>query len=166
LTDRNWLEKNLRWVLPLGCLGLAVVFGAAAIGVFSLIYGALRSSDPYKNALAAANADTRVVQVLGSPITDQLFITGSFNTNGPRGRAEFALPIKGPKGTATIFAQASKSVGVWNFEVLVVEIAGTRQRIDLLHEQDYSTPAPTTTPGPNQAMQRTAFPYAFTFHND
>ena len=132
------------------------MFGAVAIAVFGFIYSALRSSDPYKNSLAAANADARVVQVLGSPITDRLFITGSFNTIGLRGRAEFALPIKGPKGTATIFAQASKSVGVWNFEVLVVEITGTRERIDLLHEQDYSTPVPTATPGPNHTMQPTA----------
>jgi hypothetical protein len=134
--QRNWWDNNARWVLPFGCLGLTGIIGAAAIAVVVLIYGALRSSDPYQNALAAANADTRVVQVLGSPITDRLFVTGSFNTSGPRGRAEFTLPVRGPKGNATIYAVASKSAGYWNFEALAVEVADTRERIDLLHESD------------------------------
>jgi hypothetical protein len=127
-----------------------MIIGAAAVGILSLIYGALRSSAPYRLALAAANADERVVSVLGAPITDRLLVTGGFNTSGPSGRAEFALPVKGPKGKATIFAMASKSVGVWNLEVLVLEVAGTRERIDLLHEPDFAKPPPTVTPTPNQ----------------
>jgi hypothetical protein len=108
--QHNWWSKNAFWVVPLGCFGFVSIIGVFLITVLFVVYGALRSSDPYKQALATANADTRVVRVLGAPITDRFFTTGSFNTSGPTGRAEFALPVKGPKGNATIFVTASKSL--------------------------------------------------------
>jgi hypothetical protein len=140
-------------VVPLGCLGIIGIIGVLVIAVLFLVYGALKSSDPYKQALATANGDARVVRALGSPITDRFFTTGSFNTSGPTGRAEFALPVKGPKGNATIFVTASKSLGEWNFEALVVETTGTRERIDLLRVPS-STPALRATPAPEQARRR------------
>jgi hypothetical protein len=147
--QRNWWGKNLFWVVPLGCLGLVSIIVGVAIAILFFVYGTVKSSDPYKNALAAANADTRVVQMIGSPITDRLFATGSFNTSGPTGRADFALPVKGPKGKATIFAVAVKSLGAWHFETLVVEITDTHKRIDLLDKLGTSTPAPSAKPGPD-----------------
>ena len=150
--QRNWWGKNAFWVVPLGCLGVISIIGVFVITVLFLVYGGLKSSDPYKQALATANADARVVRALGSPITDRFFTTGSFNTSGPTGRAEFALPVKGPKGNATIFVTASKSLGKWNFEALVVEITGTHERLDLLPGPSASTPTPTATPAPEQTM--------------
>ena len=152
---RGVWERRARWLLPIGCLGIAVIVAAVGFAVASFIYSTIRSSDPIQLALAAANADQRVIGALGSPITDCLFVTGSFNTSGPSGRAEFALPVNGPRGNATIFAQASKSMGRWNLEVLILDVAKTRERIDLLHEPAVS-PTPAATATPNQAMQRTA----------
>ena len=93
------------------------------------------------------NAEARVARALSSPITDRYFATGSFNTSGPTGRAEFAMPVKGPKGNATILVAASKSLGKWNFEALVVEITTTHERIDLLRGPSSSTPASRTSLG-------------------
>lgn len=150
--ERGWWARNVFWVVPLGCLGFIGIIGAFVAAVLFLVYGALKSSDPYKQALAAANANSRVVGALGSPISDRFFTTGSFNTSGPTGQAEFALPVRGPQGNATIFVKASKSLGKWNFEALVVEITGTHERIDLLRAP--SSPAPAATPAPGQASPR------------
>ena len=145
-------------MLPIGCLGIAVTVAAVGFAAASFIYSMIRSSDPIQLALAAANADQRVVSALGSPITDRLFVTGSFNTSGPSGRAEFALPVKGPHGNATIFGQASKSMGHWNLEVLILDVSKTRERIDLLHEPAVSPTPPAAATPPNQAIQRSASP--------
>lgn len=152
--QRSWWGRNALWAVPLGCLGFISIIGAFAFAVLFLVYGALKSSDPYRQALATANADARVVRVLGSPIDDRFFTTGSFNTSGPTGQAEFALPVRGPKGNATIFVKASKSLGEWNFDALVVEITSTHERIDLLRAPSSSTPAPRAAPAPEQASPR------------
>ena len=147
--QRGWWGRNVFWVVPLGCLGVFCAIGALVICILFFVFSAVKSSDPYKNALAAANADTRVAQAIGSPITGGLFVSGSFNTSGPTGKADFAVPVKGPKGKATIFAVAAKSLGVWNFEALVVEIAETHKRIDLLDKPGAASRAPRATPEPD-----------------
>jgi hypothetical protein len=50
------------------------------------------------------------------------------------------VPISGPKGKGTIYFVASKFAGKWTFSKLMVEIAKTGQRIDLI--EDPATTAP------------------------
>jgi hypothetical protein len=82
--QRNWWSKNAFWVVPLGCIGVVSIIGVFVITILFLVYGALRSSDPYKQALATANADTRVVRVLGAPITDRFFLRQEASTRADR----------------------------------------------------------------------------------
>jgi hypothetical protein len=96
----------------------------------------MKSSDVYKGALARAKAEPAVVEALGSPIKDGMFVSGSTNVNGASGHADLAIPIYGPKGEATLYVVAEKSFGAWNYSNLVVEIKKTKERIDLLHEQE------------------------------
>jgi hypothetical protein len=48
----------------------------------------MKSSDAYKRALAKAKADPRVVNALGSPITDGFFVWGKTNVSGSSGYAD------------------------------------------------------------------------------
>ena len=43
-----------------------------------------------------------------------------------------AIPVYGPKGSATVFLEARKSSGEWMFQKLVVDIELTGAQIDLL----------------------------------
>jgi hypothetical protein len=94
----------------------------------------MKSSDAYKSALARAKADPRVVNALGSPITDGFFVSGNTNVSGSSGSADMTIPISGPKGKGTIYFVASKFMGKWTFSKMVVEIAQTGQRIDLVED--------------------------------
>ena len=98
----------------------------------SLVFGLMKSSDAYKDAVAAAKAHPSVQQTLGSPIEEGMFTTGSIKISGPSGQADLAIPIAGPSGKATVYAVATRSAGQWTFSTLVVEIKDTKQRIDLL----------------------------------
>jgi hypothetical protein len=51
--------------------------------------------------------------------------------NGASGAADLAIPVKGPKGGASIFVQASKRLGVWHFDHMIVQVDATQKRIDL-----------------------------------
>jgi hypothetical protein len=113
-----------------------VIFGT----VFGVVFGAMKSSDAYKGALARAKADPRVVSALGSPITDGLFVSGTTNVSGTSGQADMTVPISGPKGKGTIYFVASKFAGQWTFSKLMVEVANTGQRIDLIEDPSTTVP--------------------------
>lgn len=108
--------------------------------IITIVFGAMKSSDAYKTALSKAKADPRVASALGSPITDGLFVSGQTNVSGSSGHSDMTVPISGPKGKGTIYFVATKFAGEWTFSKLMVEIANTGQRIDLIEDP------PTTAP--------------------
>jgi len=120
--------------VPSGCLGMLLLLGAFIFFIVTIVFGAMKSSDAYKSALARAKADPRVVNALGSPITDGFFVSGNTNVSGSSGSADMTIPISGPKGKGTIYFVASKFMGKWTFSKMVVEIAQTGQRIDLVED--------------------------------
>lgn len=86
----------------------------------------------YKDAVAQAKANPEVIEALGSRIEEGTFLSGDTKVNGAAGSSSLAIPISGPKGKATIYVEATKSAGQWNYSQLVVEIAETKQRIKLV----------------------------------
>jgi hypothetical protein len=92
----------------------------------------MKSTEVYKEALARAKANSAVIEALGSPIKEGFLVSGNTNVNGASGEANLSIPISGPNGKSTIYLAANKSLGRWNYSGLVVEIAKTHQRIDLL----------------------------------
>ena len=133
---RNWWTRNWKWVVPTGCLTIAMFFAAFVGLILVIVFSAMKSSDVYKDAVARAKAEPAVVEALGSPIKDGMFVSGSTNVNGASGQANLAIPIFGPKGEATLYVVEEKSAGAWNYSNLVVEVKETKKRIDLLHEQE------------------------------
>ena len=94
----------------------------------------MKSSDVYKTAFARAKADPKVVEALGAPLDDGMFVSGNTNVNGASGHADLSIPISGPKGKGTIYVVGEKSAGQWTYSKLVVEIEKTKERIDLSPE--------------------------------
>jgi len=109
-----------------------------------VIFGAMKSSDVYKDSLAKAKANSAVIDALGSPIEEGMFLSGNTNVNGASGEANLAIPISGPKGKGTVYIAATKSAGQWTYGTLVTEIEKTHERIDLIRAT-----APQKLPPPN-----------------
>jgi formylmethanofuran dehydrogenase subunit D len=132
----NWWTRNWKWFVPTGCLTIIILFAAFIGLIVMIVFSTMKSTDVYSDALARAKAEPAVIEALGSPIKDGMFVSGSTNVNGASGEANFAIPIYGPKGEGTLYVVAKKSVGSWNYSNLVVEVTKTKKRIDLLHEQE------------------------------
>ena len=98
------------------------------------IFGMMKSSQVYEQALAMAKTHPAVLETIGSPVEAGMFMTGSINTSGPSGEADIAIPISGPDGKATVYVQATKSEGQWIFSVLSVRVKKSGKRIDLLEQ--------------------------------
>ncbi len=129
---RTWWGRNWFWVAPAGCLtALAGVVGFVAL-VLTLLFGAVRSSTPFRHALARAQADPIVRGSLGSPIRDGLFPSGAFRSGAGGGSARLAIPLEGSRGRGTLYVVASQAEGRWRYTTLVVRLESSGNRIDLL----------------------------------
>ena|ERR1700726_4447447 len=130
--QRNWWTRNWKWFVPTGCLTIIILFVAFIASICLIVFGAMKSTDVYKDAVARAKANPAVIEALGSPIKEGMFVSGNTNVNGASGESNLSIPISGPKGKGTIYLSAKKSLGRWGYQNLVVEIQGTGERINLL----------------------------------
>jgi hypothetical protein len=137
--EKNWFARNWKWAAPTGCLLMVLLVGAFIGTIFFFVFSMMKSNDAYQHSLEAARHNPAVVAALGQPIEEGWFVSGNYEETGPSGVANFSSPLKGPKGGATIYVEAHKSAGQWNYNTLVVELDATHQRIDL--QQAEAAPA-------------------------
>jgi hypothetical protein len=130
----GWWQRNWKWFVPTGCLGLLLLAATFVFFIIAIVFGALKSSDAYKMALAKAQADPRVMSALGSPVKAGLFVSGNTNVSGSSGHADLTVPLSGPNGNGTLYFVASKFAGEWTFSKLVVTVEKTGEKIDLAPE--------------------------------
>jgi Cytochrome oxidase complex assembly protein 1 len=122
-------------VIPVGCLGVLLLGVAFVAVIVAGVFGVLKSSDVYKEALSRAQANPAVTEALGTPVEAGFLLTGSINVSNGGGDADISIPISGPQGKATIHAVAVKESGTWVYSVLEVTVEGTGESIDLLGEE-------------------------------
>jgi hypothetical protein len=129
---KSWLDLNVGWKIPLGCLTLLFLVGMFVGLLMMVITTSFRSSDVYKQAVALASANEQVHAQIGDPIKADWLISGELKVSNDSGKANLSIPISGSRGRGTIRAVASKSGGVWRFSCLRVIVGGHRSVIDLL----------------------------------
>lgn len=130
----TWFAKNWKWFVPAGCLSVLVALGAFVAITLSLVFGSMKSSDVYRRAVETVKASPAAVAALGTPIEPGFFVSGNLSVNGPSGTASLSIPLSGPRGKGTVFAEATKRAGQWTFSLLVFEAGATKERTDLLAE--------------------------------
>lgn len=100
------------------------------------------SSEVYHMALDHAKNNQEVINILGNqiaPVSSFPGWSGSIEVVGPSGHADIAFAIKGQKGTGTVYVKATKDMGKWNIDRLVIEVDERRQRINFLASNNNRT---------------------------
>jgi hypothetical protein len=131
----SWWSRNWKWFVPVLVVAgiLLVAVPVAAIYFFAQFFlHSMKSSGGYPEALTAARANPAVVQALGTPIKDGWFPSGNIESSGSTGESDLAIPVSGPDGSGTLYVRATKSLGDWRLTMLVLQIKGSGERIDLL----------------------------------
>ena len=122
--------------MPTGCLTILALFFLFIALVVVAVFGAMKSSDTYKTAVARAKAEPRVEEAIGAPIKEGLFVSGSTKVTGDSGTSDITISIHGPRGDAKIYVVATKSEGKWEYSKLVVKVEKTGDTIDLAEESN------------------------------
>ncbi|OXG06160.1 cytochrome oxidase complex assembly protein 1 [Flavobacterium araucananum] len=131
---RSWWDRNWKWFVPTGCLSLIVIFALFIAGIFFGVTSMMKDSDAYKGAMTQVQNNKLVIEKLGNPIEDDGMTSGSINITNDSGNCDLQIPIKGPKGKATVFVVAEKR-GTWKYSQIIVYIKATKEEIDLLKKK-------------------------------
>lgn len=132
----NWWSRNWKWLVPVVVVTGMALIAAFIAAIFALVFGMMRSSEPYQTAMQRAQTNTQVSAALGQPLESGWFITGNIADSGAQGEANLAIPIHGPRGQARIFVEARQQYGQWHYDTLAVKLPGTDPPIDLRLPQD------------------------------
>jgi hypothetical protein len=107
---------------------IAVFFG----GIVSLVFGVMKSSEPYKNGLERAQNSPEVQAALGTPIEAGTVVTGKINGTNDGGSADIQFSIEGPKDEGTVVVKGSAVPGQgWQYSEMKVVVKSTGKEIDL-----------------------------------
>jgi hypothetical protein len=130
----NWWSRNWVWVMAATLAIILLAFGGVFLGVKSVMAGAMQTMEVYRRPIVAAQDSPWVQSQIGSPVSvatlDQT--RGRVNMQNGRGEADLAIPIYGPRGSATIHAEARRVGGRWEYSRMVVEVDATGEWRDLL----------------------------------
>lgn len=151
--QRGWWSRNLKWVVIFGCLTPILLMAGCTVAIFFAVSSTIRATDVYKDALARAQNDPRVVQALGSPVKAGWWLTGNVSVDNDRGTADLVLPLNGSRNRGTLRLEASRDGEAWTYSILRVNVGGSDEVIDLLQPPDPSPAGSTstTTPGDRSA---------------
>jgi YD repeat-containing protein len=121
-------KKSVQFALLLACLFLFCL----TLALTAYYRSPLRSSVA-QMALEKARHDPRVVRLLGEPIRADWLAKGTVRQDETGwGEARIEIPIRGPKGSASLRAIAGKGTGPWVFSSLEVVVQGQPKSIDLV----------------------------------
>ena len=90
--QKSWFARHWKSILSIGCLGLILLVAAFVGGIFLLVETSIKSSDAYTEAMKRAKQSPQVVEKIGQPLKAGWFMSGSINTSGSSGKADFSIP--------------------------------------------------------------------------
>lgn len=120
--EQGCLKQKWVWIV-LGLLGVAAIgIIVFALAIVFVVFGTIKSSDAYQQALARTTSSAAVKTALGEPVEAGWYVLGNIEVNDDSGRADIRFPVSGPKGSGTVEAVATKRGGVWVFSRLGVQV--------------------------------------------
>jgi len=120
----SWWKRNWKWVVPLGgCLTAIVLVIVLISSIFFGVTKLMEGTEPYQYAFELINKDEQLLELLGAPIEKNG--AGQSNINWVNGTksARMVIPIAGPKGTGTLYINATGQGDTWDYHEIRVEVA-------------------------------------------
>lgn len=136
-----WAWRNKRWEsiedfkavqrkwAKWGAIVLAASVALFIVLIFAVV-ASMKRGEAFQMSLATLQASPEAAQQIGSPV-ETGFPMGSIDVSGPRGSASLSYSVSGPKGKGTVFVEATKDMGRWKIDRMVLEQEGTGRRTEI-----------------------------------
>jgi hypothetical protein len=90
----------------------------------------------YQDALKRAQSNAEVIELLGVPVKNGWFTSGSLEIQGGgEGKAELSIPIRGSKMDGHLSISAERHDGIWSYQTLEVITSDRKREVNLLPMQ-------------------------------
>ncbi len=137
IQQKNWFGRNWKWAVPsFGCLGIIIFAFFLAGTMITKVTGLFKDSIPYAEGMSALKSNELVIEILGEPIEPNGMFQGNIRYSNDGGNADIKVPVKGPKGEATLLVIGEKIDGEWNYRLMEVIINESQEKINLLSEKE------------------------------
>lgn len=150
MQPKGWFSRNWKWLLPVGCMVPMVCCGVFGLGTYFAVTKVIQSSGAYVGAIAMVNSNSQVDDVLGTPVTPGLGMSGSVNEKGSGGEADFTVPVEGTRAKGSMHVVATRRNGQWSYTT--IEITAGAKTINVLegNPEDLPDVPPEETPEPEE----------------
>ncbi|GAB3387477.1 cytochrome c oxidase assembly factor Coa1 family protein [Lysobacter fragariae] len=135
----HWFGRNWKWVVPVGCLSLVMLFVLVGALLFAGVFNLMKQAEPYRYALESTQRHPAVIAALGQPIEASAMIRGNIQVKGAYGDAQLNFPVSGPRGKATVYVEARKERGRWRYRIIEVDTGA--QRINVVSDDTVAAPS-------------------------
>ncbi len=136
--QKNWFGRNWKWAVPsLGCLTIIIVIIALAATMVTKVTGLFKDSAPYAVGMETLLKNELVIEKLGEPIEAKGMFQGNIVYSNDDGSADIKIPVKGPKGEATLLVIAEMKNDVWTYQTMEVTFNDSDVIINLLETNNF-----------------------------
>src|SRR6516225_8714879 len=125
-------RKQVVWITVAAVSAVLLFIVLLVSGIVAVVFGAMKSSDPYRFAMQTASHDRRVNAKLGSPVHAGWLISGNISVNNDSGKADLSIPVRGGIYKGAIHVVATKSEGEWTYQQLTLKVGDDSAPVDLL----------------------------------
>ena len=95
--------------------------GAFVAIVIFVVSHAMRANQPYKDVIARAQNDPRVIEALGAPVEPGWRVSGRIRTSRRRSHASLGIPLRGSRQSGSVFVVGTCEAGQqWSYHRMVV----------------------------------------------
>lgn len=130
---KNWFGRNWKWAVPsLGCLGVIIFIIVLTTTMVANLTGFFKDSVPYEVGMENLIKNEFAIEALGEPIEANGMFQGNIRYSDEEGVADLKVPVKGPKGEASLLIIATMTDDVWTYQTMKVSFEDSDETIDLL----------------------------------
>jgi hypothetical protein len=135
----HFRRTQRKWAIA-GLVSWIVVIGGVA-GLFASIVPMMKGSDAYRMSMELIRADEDVKQALGDDVKAGFWVWGNISVSaGGTGKADLSIPLSGSKGAGSAYAQAVRTGGTWELQLLIVRVEGSDVPIVLRNSRNIQIP--------------------------
>lgn len=131
----NWLQRNLKWLLPLLMLAIAAVWALAMWRGLRNMEGHMQRDAPVLQANERATSSAELKAMLGSPLRVTLLAVESKDQADTAAPAVYRFEVSGPEGRRRLVVAGQRVRKRWVYERFQIEQEG-RLQLDLRTDEE------------------------------